>query len=259
MVRPALLPAYGTGNFFGDILSAPQMGRDEIYRANMNGIGRQLGALANEIVSHLPSIMTEAEKQSAWRELAEKTRSLMLYYVGLYKKNPDAPLPTRDTMLSELSYGPNKVSSLALKSAIDSMREVRAETTLEVPRLARPRMLEEVPAREAETPAAPAAQAARPAIRAAPTIDELRGLGFGNVIDVNIGGKIFRFAAKDAGLDLGGTSPENLLQYAAANPGQVRIFEVNARGYATRELRATSERDMGRIRSQIEAQQQEQG
>jgi hypothetical protein len=71
---------------------------------------------------------------------------------------------------------------------------------------------------------------------------------------MDIGGKIFRFAAKDPGLDLEGSSAEDLMAYAAANPGQMRMFEVNARGYATRELRASSERDMGRIRAQITAQ-----
>jgi hypothetical protein len=242
------MPNYGP--LFGEMLSsAPQMGRDESYRDKMNSISRQLGSLVNEIFSRFPTLVDDAGRQSAWNELVDKSRELMLYYLDLYKKNPNAPPPTRDTMLAELGI---KVSDLGLKSAIDSIRGVRQGTAFQGPVLTPPRALENVPARE-EAPA-PAAPARR---NAAPTIADLRSAGYTNMVDMNIGGKIFRFAAKDPGLDLEGTSAEGLLQYAAANPGQLRMFEVNARGYATRELRASSERDMGRIRAQIAAQNEE--
>jgi len=249
--RPALMPNYGP--LFGEILSAPQMSRDEAYRETMNSISRQLSSLVNEIFSRFPTVIDDAGRQSAWNELVDSSRALMIYYLDFYKANPNAPSPTRDTLLAELSAGPNKVSDLGLKSAIDSLRGVRSGTTFQGPVLTPPRALENVPAREAEA-IAPAAPARRNAI---PTITDLRSGGYGNIIDVNIGGKIFRFAAKDAGLDMEGTTPENLLQYAAANPGQMRLFEVNARGYATRELHTSSERDMGRIRAQMEAQNEE--
>lgn len=241
----ALIPNYGP--LFGEILSAPQVSRDEAYRERMNSISRQLGVLVNEVFSRFPTVIDDAGRQSAWNELVDSSRALMLYYLDFYKANPNAPPPTRDTMLAELSAGPNKVSDLGLKSAIDSLRGVRGGTTFQGPALTPLRALENIPAREETVPAAPARR------NAIPTITDLRSDGYGNIIDVNIGGKIFRFAAKDAGLDVEGTTPENLLQYAAANPGQMRMFEVNARGYATRELHASSERDMGRIRAQTEA------
>jgi hypothetical protein len=229
------------------------MSRDEAYREKMNSISRQLGALVNEIFSRFPTVIDDAGRQSAWNELVDKSRSLMLYYLDFYKKNPNAPLPTKDTLLAELSSGPNKVSDLGLKSAIDTLRGVRSGTTFQGPALTPPRALEDVPAREAEA-IAPAAPARR---NTTPTIADLQSDGYTNIIDVNLGGKIFRFAAKDAGLDLEGSTAENLLAYAAANPGQMRMFEVNARGYATMELHASSERDMGRIRAQINAQNEE--
>jgi len=239
------------GSLFGELLSAPQMSRDEAYREKINSIGRQLGALVNEIFTRFPSLIDDAGRQSAWNELVDKSRELMRYYIDLYRKNPNAPLPTKDTMLAELGI---KVGDLGLKSAIGSLRGVGSGTTFQGPVLTPPRSLQNVPAREEEAAPAPAAPARRNAV---PTIADLRRDGYANVIDMNIGGKIFRFAAKDSGFDLSGTSTENLLQYAAANPGQLRMFEVNARGYATRELRASSERDMGKIRAQIAAQDEE--
>jgi len=86
-----------------------------------------------------------------------------------------------------------------------------------------------------------------------PTIAELRREGFSNLIDTNLGGTIYRFAARDSSLDMVGMSAQQLIDYAAANPGQMRIFVVDRRGFATRELRTESRRDMARIRADIEA------
>jgi hypothetical protein len=241
-----MIPNYGP--LFGEIFSSvPQMSRDESYRDKMNSISRQLGSLVNEVFYRFPTAIDDAGRQSAWNQLVDKSRELMLYYLDLYKKNPNAPLPTRDTMLVELGI---KVSDPGLKSAINSLRGVGAGTTFQGPALATPRSLENVPAREEAAPA----QAAPARRNTVPTIADLRSGGYANIVDMDIGGKIFRFAAKDPGLDLEGSSAEDLMAYAAANPGQMRMFEVNARGYATRELRASSERDMGRIRAQITAQ-----
>ena len=105
--------------------------------------------------------------------------------------------------------------------------------------------------------AAPA-PAARPARRyAAPTIAELQRDGFSNLVDANIGGTIYRFAARDSTLDITGMSLQEMMDYAKANPSEMRIFSVNSRGYATRELHTNSERDMARIGESMEAQRRE--
>lgn len=256
---PALAPSYG--QLFGEILSVPGISRNEVYRQAMNYLGRQLATLVNEIFAAFPTIIDDAGRQSAWNELVDKSRELMRYYVEFYRENLNAPMPTRDSMLTELSSGPNKVSDVGLKVAIDSLRGIRSGTTFQGPSLTLPHTLEEVPAREAEAPAQEEAPAPRPARRyAAPTIAELateREGRYTNIIDANIAGKIFRFASNDPSLDVIGMTPEQLLQYALDNPGKIRIFEVNARGYATRELHTDSERDLNRLRAQIEAQKSE--
>ena len=248
---PALMQNYGS--LFGEILSsAPQLSRDESYREKINSISRQLGSLVNEVFSRFPTIIDDAGRLSAWNELVDKSRELMLYYINFYKENPNAPPPTKDTMLTELRV---KVSDLGLKSAIDTLRGVGGRTAFQGPQLAQPRALENVPAREAEAPAQ--APAARPVVRTAATINELQSAGYTNILDTNIAGKIFRFASNDPSLDVVGMDPEQLLQYAIDHPEKMRMFEVNSRGYATRELHSSSERDLNRVRTQLEARRRE--
>jgi len=250
--RPALMPNYGP--LFGEILSAPQMSRDEAYRETMNSISRQLSSLVNEIFSRFPTVIDDAGRQSAWNELVDSSRALMLYYLDFYKANPNAPSPTRDTLLAELSAGPNKVSDLGLKSAIASLRGAGRPTAFQAPQLALPHTLEEVPAREEEAPA-PAAPATRPARRSAPTIDELRRQGYNDFIDTDIGGTIYRFAAKKPGeqdaenpyVPFEQRSLEEMI--SAAQSGEMLMFEVNSRGYATKQIKRFA--DFERIRGQL--------
>ena len=254
VMQPALIQ--GQDSLFGHLFSATQASQGGAYGEKMYAISRQLSALVNEIFTRFPTIIDDRGRLSAWNELVDKSRELMAYYMALYKENPSAPPPTKDTMLAELRIN---VSDLGLKSAIDSLRGVSAGTAFQGPQLAQPRTLENVPARE-EAPA-PAAPAARPARRyAAPTIAELateREGRYTNIIDSNIAGRIFRFASNDPSLDVVGMDPEQLLQYAIDNPEKMRIFEVNSRGYATRELHTDSERDLSRVRTQLEARRRE--
>ena len=237
--QPAFLPAQD--QLFGYILPAQQPGRGLTYGEKINSIGRELSALVNEVFSRFPAVIDDRGRLSAWNELVDRARELMLYYVDFYKENPGAPPPTRDTMLVELKV---RVGDTGLKSAIDSLRGARPAVPFQGPQLEQPRTLPEIPAREEAAPA--------PARRAAPTIASLREHGYGNIIDSNIGGKIYRFAAKDPSLDVIGMGPEKLLQYALEHPGELRIFEVDRSGYATRELR--SERELGRLRERIAGQ-----
>lgn len=248
------MPNYGL--LFGEILSsAPQMSRDEAYREKINSISSQLSSLVNEIFSRFPTIIEDAGRRSAWNELVDKSRELMLYYLDLYRKNPNAPLPTKDTMLAELSI---KVSDLGLKSAIELLRGVSSGTTFQGPQLTQPRTLENVPAREEEAPAQP--PAARPVRRTAATIEEIQRDGYRNILDADVGGSIYRFATTNPDLDLDAMSLDKILELALASPAQFRIFTVDRRGYATREFAHDSEtsefqeRDISRLRQKMESQ-----
>ncbi len=227
------------------------MGRDESYREKMNSIGRELSALVNEIFSKFPTIIDENGRLSAWNELVDRSRDLMAHYASFYKENLNAPAPTRGTMLAELRV---KVSDLGLKSAIDSLRGSGTTTDFQGPRLEMPRTLENIPAREEAAPA-PAARAPTPARRPAPTIDELRRQGYNDFIDTEIGGTVYRFAGRKPAEQ----GPENPYvpfeqrsaeeMISAARSGELLMYEVNSRGYATRQIRRDSdfERLLGRL------------
>ena len=151
--------------------------------------------------------------------------------------------PTTAELLTDLRQ---RLTDTRLLAAIDQILSPPASVPFRV----------EPPQPEPEQ-AAPA-PAARPARRyAAPTVAELQRDGFGNLVDTNIGGTIYRFAAKDSSLDIIGMNTQELMDYAKANPSEMRIFTVNSRGYATRELRPSSERDMARISESMEAQRRE--
>jgi hypothetical protein len=76
----------------------------------------------------------------------------------------------------------------------------------------------------------------------APTINQLRNQGYTNILDVRLDeeNKVYRFACNDPNIDLVGMTRQQMVDYAKENPGAIRIFEVNERGYATREVRPSS-------------------
>jgi hypothetical protein len=75
-----------------------------------------------------------------------------------------------------------------------------------------------------------------------PSINDLRSHGFTNILDVRFGeeDKVYRFASNDPNLDLVGMTRQQMIDYAKENPSSLRIFEVNERGRATREVRPSS-------------------
>ncbi|MEW5996801.1 MAG: hypothetical protein AB1657_04370 [Candidatus Micrarchaeota archaeon] len=190
----------------------------DVYGEKLDSISREMNALTNDIIRHLPQVMEETAQRNAAAELQRALRSLMLHYTEFYRTHRGAPAPTRDTLLTELRFGPNRVRNPDLAYAIDELRGAErgpAILGLPPPPLTLPRTLEEVPAREEA--AAAEARRATPR-RHAPTIAELQTQGYTDVSQTGYYGMSVRSATNAA--------------------GETRYFEVDSMGNAKREISA---------------------
>lgn len=213
----------------------PKAMRRDVYQETMRGINDELNKCSLDIQGEMRGsvlfVLRPDAQDAAKRDLGNAMRKVALHYA----QNPPAQMPSRGELLRFLhDYSTNNDLKYAIERIIDRLEG----------RAAPPAPIEAVPVprHEAEIRIEPVARPERRRPRA-PTISELREQGYGNIIDAEIGGKIYRFAAKDPSLDLVGIGASSLFEYALSHAGEMRVFEVNRRGYATRELsRAALER-----------------
>lgn len=206
----------------------------------VHGINDQLNALFTELSAAVP-ITTSSQRTQFESDFTRIQRELVLQYT----RNPPAHLPSPENLRAHLLGDISDMAKNAdLKAAVEGILHppAHAPPLRRSPELAASieerEMQGELRSREMPT-VTPTTRPRRTA--SAPTISELRGQGFTNIIDVRFGeeDKLYRFACNQD-LDLVGMTRQQLIDYAKENPGSIRIFEVNDRGYATKEVRPSS-------------------
>jgi hypothetical protein len=181
---------------------------------------------AGRILSHTSIASVDAEELVA---VSKKVGGLWKQFQNEYSTGP---LPSEQATL--FWFGLKLTGTAAEPVVRELLSGEGAEPTF---RLTQPALIAEEASQSAVTPAT------RPRrTYSAPTISTLRGQGFGNIIDVRFDEeeKVYRFASNDPNLDLVGMTRQQIIDHAKENPGAIRIFEVDNRGYATREVRPSS-------------------
>ncbi|MDD2655924.1 MAG: hypothetical protein PHQ80_04640 [Candidatus ainarchaeum sp.] len=182
---------------------------------------------AGRIMSH-PSIASLGanETLALSKKIGELTKQFNYEYSA-------GPVPSEQTTLFWLGL---KLTGTPAEQAVREL--LSGAGTGPAFQLPQPALLREEPAqRPSVTPAT------RPhRTSSVPTVSGLRRQGYTNILDVRFGeeDKLYRFASNDPNLDLVGMTRQQLIDYAKNNPGAMRIFEVNDRGYATREVRPSA-------------------
>lgn len=212
----------------------------------MNLFNEELNSIRRDIA------FSQALGSSVSNELSNAHAALMRDLAS----NPPAEVPDRATLLGWLRNVCPKDSTAraAVEREIRRMEMEPAERTFSALRSAGERLatpLERtgrgiaslLPSRRSDEPAeqaAPAGPARRSRI-SPPSISQLRNQGYSNILDVRVDEEtVLRFASNEPNLDLIGMNYSQMVEYAKNNPGSMRIFAVDDRGRATREMRPSS-------------------
>lgn len=203
----------------------------------VHGINDQLNSIFNELSLMAPAYSSQRTQFES--DFTRIQRELVLEYT----RNPPARLHSpeflRGYLLGEVV---DRATNADLRAAAERLLNPEPVSTRAPPSRS-PEPAASVAEREMEPMLISAVTpTTTPRRTSAPTISELRSQGYTNVIDVRFDeeNKVYRFACNDPNLDLIGMTRQQLIDYAKENPSALKIFEVNARGYATKEVRPSS-------------------
>jgi len=202
----------------------------------VHGINDQLNSIFNELSLMAPAYSSQRTQFES--DFTRIQRALVLEYT----RNPPSKLPSPENLrLHLLGEVVDRATNADLKAAAALL--LNPEPVSRAPPSRSPEPAASVAEREMEPMLISAVTpTTTPRRTSAPTISELRSQGYTNVIDVRFDeeNKVYRFACNDPNLDLIGMTRQQLIDYAKENPSALKIFEVNSRGYATKEVRPSS-------------------
>lgn len=218
--------------------------KESRYVETITQVNAALNRLIEEAASQFPTTgpiqIDYKTRQAVSNDLLDAATRIRTYYA----EHPPSSVPSREALLQFLLEESNNGT---VKAVLDRMIHPPAPPLRRSPELATSieerEMQGELRSREMPTQEQPAVTpTTRPRRTSVPTITELRQQGYGNVLGVRVQeeGPFYLFASNDLNLDIVGMTFSQMVEYAKSNPGAMRIFELNERGRATKELRPSS-------------------
>ncbi|HNT60437.1 MAG TPA: hypothetical protein PKJ97_00480 [Candidatus Bilamarchaeaceae archaeon] len=216
------------------------------YADAMRRVNDIINSVSMEIYNHFPTTGLAAVDDRTHQEISNDLFATSQKIRAEYARNHPPYVPAREEVLQRFSEG---AESGLVRAAAESILRPQAPPLRRSPEAAARYEEREMPGhlRSREMPAqARQGQPLQPSVprrvsSAPPSISQLRGQGFTNILDMRIDEEtVLRFASNEPNLDVIGMTYSQLLEYAKNNPGSIRVFSVDERGRATREIRPSS-------------------